>query len=39
MKKYRQKFSKTTFVVYIVINLVGLAAIVFSALTVKKGRI
>ena len=32
MKKYRQKFSKTTFVVYIVINLVGLAAIVFSAL-------
>lgn len=32
MKKYRQKFSKTTFVVYIVINIVGLAAIVFSAL-------
>ncbi len=32
MKTYRQKFSKATFVVYCVMNVVSLAAIVFAAL-------
>ena len=32
MKTYRQKFSKTTFVVYCVMNVVSLAAIVFAVL-------
>ena len=32
MKKYRQKFSKTTFVIYCVVNVVSVLAIVFAVL-------